>query len=303
MKRSLKNGFSLFIVLILISIIPANAIAEDVKDSSISEITDQAFMNELNTSFTKDSELELIRFTADKPSGQPIKRPIFLEALARGGTTPYEYKFYYELNGITTVLSNFSILSATYFVPLKAGVYNLYVDVKDKTGNIDRKSMSYSITPTADINCFYHTHIQNIGWQETKENGEISGTFGQGLRLEAIQIIARDSSDNDIGIKYQTHIQNIGWQEWQYGGSVSGTSGQGLRLEAIRIQLTGTEAANYDVFYQVHAENFGWLDWAENGAAAGTEGFGYRLEAIKIKFVPKGSSAPGSTDRPFVKKN
>ena len=96
--------------------------------------------------------------------------------------------------------------------------------------------------------------------------------------------------------------ENIGWQDWKSDGEMSGTFGQSLRLEAIQIKLTRADADKYDIYYQVHAENYGWLDWACNGESAGTEGFACRLEAIKIALVPEGSAAPGSTERPFVKK-
>ena len=33
----------------------------------------------------------------------------------------------------------------------------------------------------------YSTHIQNIGWEKHVSNNSISGTTGQGLRLEAIK--------------------------------------------------------------------------------------------------------------------
>lgn len=61
-------------------------------------------------------------------------------------------------------------------------------------------------------------------------------------------------------------------------------------------------ANHYDVYYRVHAQSYGWLDWAKNGDAAGTEGLSKRLEGIEIVLVPKGGTAPGSTNRPFVKK-
>ncbi|WP_405317240.1 hypothetical protein, partial [Faecalibacillus faecis] len=34
----------------------------------------------------------------------------------------------------------------------------------------------------------YRTHIQSIGWQDYKTNGELSGTEGKALRLEGIKI-------------------------------------------------------------------------------------------------------------------
>lgn len=153
---------------------------------------------------------------------------------------------------------------------------------------------------SSDLTCYYRTHIQNIGWQEQKGNGEISGTSGQGLRLEAIQMTGWDPvNKQEFNVYYQTHIQNIGWQEWKSNKAISGTSGMGYRLEAIRIMLPDT-LPDYDIYYQVHAQNFGWLDWAKNGQEAGTAGFGYRLEAIRVLILPKGSPAPGPTTRPFV---
>ncbi len=146
----------------------------------------------------------------------------------------------------------------------------------------------------------YQTHVQNIGWQGWRLNGDVSGTSGKSFRLEGIEIKTNDQEN--VGVEYQTHVQNIGWQGWKANEAMSGTSGKSLRLEAIQMKLTGADAEKYDIYYQVHAENYGWLDWAKNGESAGTEGFAYRLEAIKIVMVPKGSAAPGSVELPFVKK-
>ena len=148
----------------------------------------------------------------------------------------------------------------------------------------------------------YQTHIENIGWQGWKTDGEMSGTSGQSKRLEAIQIQLKNNSSYKGAIQYQTHIENIGWQGWKTNGEMSGTSGQSKRLEAIQIKLTDELAKNYDVYYRVHAQNLGWLDWASNGESAGTAGYSYRLEGIEIKLVEKGGSAPGKTERPYVQR-
>jgi len=149
------------------------------------------------------------------------------------------------------------------------------------------------------IACSYQTQIQDIGWQGVKKAGEISGTFGEAKRLEAIKINL-DSHGYDIGVQYNTHIENIGWQEPVKSGEMSGTEGRALRLEAIKISLTGADADKFDIYYRVHAENFGWLDWAKNGQESGTAGIGYRLEAIEIQVLPKNSAAPGATTQPYV---
>ena len=131
----------------------------------------------------------------------------------------------------------------------------------------------------------YNTHIQNEGWEKdfSKKDGEMSGTSGKSLRLEAIKI----KLDNlkDVSIKYQTHVQNIGWQDWKSDGQMSGTSGMSYRLEGIRIKLENTE--KYSVMYRVHVQNIGWQDWKYDGEMAGTEGQSLRLEGIEIKIIDK----------------
>ncbi len=146
----------------------------------------------------------------------------------------------------------------------------------------------------------YQTHVQNIGWQGEKADGEMSGTTGQSLRLEAIKI--QLSSSIDGGIVYKTHVQDYGWLNFMTNGQASGTTGQAKRLEAIQMQLTGNAKNQYDLYYRVHAQNFGWLGWAKNGESAGTAGYSYRLEGIQIVLVPKGGNAPGSTSKHYYNK-
>lgn len=146
----------------------------------------------------------------------------------------------------------------------------------------------------------YQTHVQNIGWQGEKADGEMSGTTGQSLRLEAIKI--QLSSSIDGGIVYKTHVQDYGWLNFVTNRQASGTTGQAKRLEAIQMQLTGNAKNQYDLYYRVHAQNFGWLGWAKNGESAGTAGYSYRLEGIQIVLVPKGGNAPGSTSKHYYNK-
>ena len=148
------------------------------------------------------------------------------------------------------------------------------------------------------FNVTYQTHVQKVGWQGWKKNGQVSGTSGRSLRLEGIRIKLANQPISG-GIEYCTHVQKIGWQGWKKNGAMSGTSGRSLRLEAVRIRLTGNLAKKYDVYYRVHAQKFGWMGWAKNGVQSGTAGYAYRLEAIQIKLVKKGGAAPGSTSGAF----
>jgi len=244
-------------------------------------------------------------FATDLPSPQKAGTNIILTAVGGDfGVDPFEYQFYYTLNGSAILIRDYSNVNSATFTPTEAGTYNLYVRFRDVNGATHTLSIENYVIEKAsvsDLECYYRTHVQNIGWQEQKGNGQLSGTTGLSYRLEAIQMVGWDPvNQEEVNMYYQTHVQNIGWQDWKNNKAISGTSGLGLRLEAIRIMLPDSVANDYDVYYQVHAQNFGWLDWAKNGESSGTAGFGYRLEAIRILILPKGSAAPGPTNLPFV---
>lgn len=138
----------------------------------------------------------------------------------------------------------------------------------------------------------YQGYVQNIGWQEPVRDGEIVGTVGKALALEALII------NFNGGIKCSAHVQNIGWKDWVYSGETVGTVGQGLHMEAIRIDLTGRSREYFDVYYRAHVQNGGWLGWAKNGEPAGTAGANLRLEALQIQLVEKGKQVDYDRSRP-----
>ena len=56
-------------------------------------------------------------------------------------------------------------------------------------------------------NVYYRTHAQNIGWQKVFSNGETAGTYGRGLRLEAIEITLDSNLSGNV--IYQSYVENI----------------------------------------------------------------------------------------------
>ena len=126
--------------------------------------------------------------------------------------------------------------------------------------------------PEEKHNIGYKAHVQNVGWQDWKYDGQTAGTTGQSLRMEAIRI------DYDKDVYAKAHIQNKGWVD--YGkidiNTVIGTTGEGLRLEDLCLK------GNFK--YRVHIENTGWTPWtkADGIATLGTVGQSLRLEAIQI---------------------
>ena len=144
----------------------------------------------------------------------------------------------------------------------------------------------------------YQTHVQNIGWQDGKYDGEIAGTLGLSLRIESI-MINLNSNIYSGSIEYQSNIEGYGWQNWVKDGQISGTTGESKRLEALRIRLTGELSEHYDVYYRTHVQNFGWLGWAKNGESAGSQDYGYRMEAYQVVLVEKGEEGPTSENNAF----
>lgn len=143
-------------------------------------------------------------------------------------------------------------------------------------------------TEANNYDVIYNAHVQNIGWQDKKTDGNTAGTTGANLRLEAININLKNAPE-DAKIKYSVYVQNQGWQAEIQNGDTAGTVGKELRLEAIKIKLENLKG--YDIKYRVHVQNIGWMRWVKNGETAGIPGGNLRIEATQIK-LEKASNEP-----------
>lgn len=160
---------------------------------------------------------------------------------------------------------------------------------------------SGSSAPGSSENAFiqalvgYSAHVADIGWMGQSRDGEIAGTTGRALQLEALRFSLL--ADAGGAIEARAHVSNIGWQGWSTGSV--GTTGRNLAVEAICMRLTGEAAQKYDIWYRVHSAEFGWLGWASNGDPAGSQGYGRDVQAIQVVLVEKGSAAPGPQSNAF----
>lgn len=150
---------------------------------------------------------------------------------------------------------------------------------------------SGQIGTAAEIGVQYKTHIQDKGWEAIwKTDGSLSGTVGEGKRLEALKIELTGDVPEEAEILTYVHVQNEGDLGPFSMGELAGTEGKGLRLERIRLELN--DLPGYELKYNVQVQNQGWLKdendpskWYSSGETAGTTGKGLRLEAIRIKLV------------------
>ena len=145
-----------------------------------------------------------------------------------------------------------------------------------------------------EIHVNYSLHMQNIGWQEFKNDGEVAGVPDSSLRAEGIKIniVSDDETIKNMKslISYCAHVQGQGWQEWVSDGEVAGTFGKSLRMEAIKIKLNPEIEKNYDIYYRVCTEKYGWLSWTKNGEVAGTVGMSTQIRGVQIKLYEKNSN-------------
>lgn len=174
-----------------------------------------------------------------------------------------------------------------------------FSDAEGQNEVSDLSVLAVEIVP--EISLEYSAHVANIGWQNYVSEGNIAGTTGRSLQMEALKI--RVDSNLQGSIQYRAHVKNIGWQNTVGEDETAGTTGRSLQMEAIEISLTGELAEYYDIYYRVHSMNLGWLGWAKNGERAGTQGYGYRAEAIEIRAIRKGESAPVQDQVSFRRKD
>ncbi len=138
---------------------------------------------------------------------------------------------------------------------------------------------------------YYRVHIQNQGWLGWAKNGEVAGSTGASLRVEAIEVkllikgsILPGSTANHQYVpaptlKVQAHVANIGWQGFTTG--VAGTTGRSLSIEALNFSVANNPGGS--VQCSAHVANIGWQGFTSG--TAGTTGRSLRMEAVKIRLT------------------
>ena len=116
-----------------------------VKDSNGTEQT-----KTLNYTIT-NLPLTINSFTTDKASPQVQGTSIKLIANATGGTGTLQYKYYRYLDGEYALIKDWSTLNSILIAPSKIGKYDLWVAIKDTTGKIVRRNISYEIKASNKI--------------------------------------------------------------------------------------------------------------------------------------------------------
>ena len=135
-------------------------------------------------------------------------------------------------------------------------------------------------TPTKDryeYDITYRSYIAEYGWLDWVGDGEMSGSKGRALAIEAVQIMF--GKDKDADVEYRLHVRKNGNTGLVSNGEVAGTQDLARRGEAIFID------GSMPIEYRAYCQKTGWTPWVRNGEWAGTRGEGIRMEAIQIRLA------------------
>lgn len=143
---------------------------------------------------------------------------------------------------------------------------------------IANKKVPTQQQPTQQSKVEYEAHVQDIGWQGVKRDGQTAGTVGESKRLEALTVRLTDKNAN-YNLKIQAHIENEGDTAAVSGGGIVGTVGMNRRIEAIKID------SPVPLQYRVHQQDIGWTSWTNQGNWCGVKGQSKRIEAVEIRLV------------------
>ena len=119
-----------------------NTLYVDVKDGNGNVKTK-------SISYTIKSNLSISSFTASKTSPQPVKTAVTFTTKVSGASGTAQYKYYRYLNGNYATIKDWSSSSSIAIAPSTAGKYDVYVAVKDSSGNTVRKNVVFEFKQQA----------------------------------------------------------------------------------------------------------------------------------------------------------
>lgn len=141
-----------------------------------------------------------------------------------------------------------------------------------------------------NIGLNYRSYVQDLGLLDWVHDGEVSGTTGASLRLEALMIdteaLRKVRGYSKLQIDALAHIQNVGDVTFENvtKNTPIGTIGEDKRLEGLELQVKGLPK-NKKLKFQVHEQDKGWTSVATAdsiGAFRGSVGESRRIEAVRI---------------------
>lgn len=150
------------------------------------------------------------------------------------------------------------------------------------TLNNPLKAMKINWTGSGtNIGIQYRAHVQNEGWNNWVQSGQVAGNENSDNLLEAFEIKLVNAPSN-YHVLYRANIKGYGWQGWKEDGAEAGTTGLSGQIIGIQIKIV-KDAEPPTIRYSTHVQNKGWQGSKVNGETSGTSGESLRLEGVKIQ--------------------
>lgn len=168
----------------------------------------------LNYSIVDDLEVKSFTATPDHLSVHPIGTTIALNAEGSGGKTAYQYRFYaiFE-DGEEILIQDFSAVATASFTPPKAGIYDLFLEIKNGSGKIVPATIEdYMIAPVVTLTAAKADGSPGYSADEVSLNASIAGikdsytyTYSYTLDSSTTKIpIETDVNETTINFKLPT---------------------------------------------------------------------------------------------------
>ncbi|MCR5610114.1 MAG: hypothetical protein K6G26_13740 [Lachnospiraceae bacterium] len=175
-------------------------------------------------------------------------------------------------------------------------ILNLQVKIIEKGAETPETKGDAYVNEGCEPIISYSAHVAGCGWLHCVGDGDVAGTTGKSIRMEAFILNIQSDSGESLNemVECKAHVASNGWLGNVKGGNVTGTTGQSKRLEGFQISLKGELAEEYSIYYRAYIGKMGWLSWTCDGKTAGTTGYATAIEAIQIKLIPKNENPPVS---------
>jgi len=168
----------------------------------------------LNYSIVDDLEVKSFTATPDHLSVHPIGTTIALNAEGSGGKTAYQYRFYaiFE-DGEEILIQDFSAAATASFTPSKAGIYDLFLEIKNGSGKIVSTTIEdYMIAPVVTLTAAKADGSPGYSDDDVSLNASIAGikdsytyTYSYTLDSSTTKIpIETDVTETTIDFKLPT---------------------------------------------------------------------------------------------------
>jgi hypothetical protein len=151
-----------------------------------------------------------------------------------------------------------------------------------------KMELTGQIARTHDI--YYRAHVQNFGWLDWARNGEVAGSYGLALRVEAFQVkVVAKGTDPGLSTARPfvatpallVSTTGRGQEAGAWTQGVSGTTGKSLPLTSFSAKTAEKYGMAGGVAYRVNGSGHAWSAWASDGAAAG----GSSVHAVEMKLT------------------